>query len=307
MKADYSIISALHDLGEFQFMPNHGNLGDLLIDVATRQLFNKWNLPVVQSPCPHLVLSGGGRFVPFYGSLDALRDLLTAPHIKRCIILPHSFFEVDDFVRSLDERHIVFCREAYSLAYCQSQNTKALFLSAHDMALCLNPSLLGQESAESEDSSFLAWEKSLHSAIRQSSFLMNENGVPLKCAFFPRVGKERALTTTTDVGVDLSELWIGSGNGSPRQCQMIRKLLDELSTFDVVFSDRLHLCISAFFAGCRVCLLDNIYGKLSGVYHQSLSSHPRLFLLNSSAFELALQDILSGSQSFPDVLRATLA
>lgn len=307
MKTGCSIISALHDLGEFQFMPNHGNLGDLLIDVATRQLFKKWNLPAVQSPCPHLVYGGGGRFVPFYGPLDALRDLLTAPHIKRCIILPHSFFEVDDFVRALDERHIVFCRDAASLAYCQSLNNKALFLPAHDMALCLDPSLLCQEPAESEDASLLAWEKSLHSAIRQSAFRMNENGVSLKCAFFPRIGKERALPATTEMGVDLSGLWTGSGNGSPRQFQMIRKLLDGLSTFDVVFSDRLHLCISAFFAGCRVCLLDNNYGKLSGVYHQSLSSHPRLFLLNPSAFGLALQDILGGSQSFPDVLRTASA
>lgn len=51
--------------------------------------------------------------------------------------------------------------------------------------------------------------------------------------------------------------------------------------------------VAGLFAGCRVYFLDNNYGKLSGIYHQSLSDHPRACLLPHSELSKLFPEILS--------------
>lgn len=51
--------------------------------------------------------------------------------------------------------------------------------------------------------------------------------------------------------------------------------------------------MAGLFAGCRVYFLDNNYGKLSGVYHQSLSDHPRAYLLPHSELSVFFPEIFS--------------
>ena len=126
MSESISILPALIKLGGFQYCANHGNIGDLLIDIATRQFFRRHHLPAQEKPHRHVVYGGGGRFVSFYGSLDEQKEELTARSVERCIILPHSFYQVDSLIRSFDERHLVFCREQRSLDYCLSLNDLSL-------------------------------------------------------------------------------------------------------------------------------------------------------------------------------------
>lgn len=272
-----SVIPVLQSLGTFKYLPNHGNLGDLLIDVATRQLMSLYNLPLSHAECSHVVYGGGGRFVPFYGSLEKLQECLTHPGIERCVILPHSFYEVDSFVKSLDERHIVFCREARSLEYCCSLNSRSQFLPAHDMSIHLNPIKLRKEN-ECHEESYLR--EKLRIAINQSSFSTTVEGKPCIAGYFPRLGVESAIDAKCRWGQDLSELWIGYGAGSSEHIAHILALLDELSVLDVVITDRLHMGIAALFAGCQVCFFDNNYGKISGVYQQTFRQHPRMALFS---------------------------
>lgn len=283
-----SVQAVLHDLGLFQFIPNHGNLGDLLIDVSTRQLFRRWNMEALSEPCSHVVYGGGGRFVPFYAPLDHLQSKLTSPAIRRCVILPHSFYGVDAFVRSLDERHIVFCREPRSLRYCRSLNHKALFLPAHDMALGLNPVELDSHAPDSSCEDVEAFKAQVLKGVRDSSFAVSIAGKEYTCAFFPRGYSESALPQKVRQGVDLSDLWRGYGSGSSCHFNMVRSLICALSSLDFVFSDRLHICIAALYAGCRVCFIDNNYGKLSGIFYHSLSHHPRAFYMPPSILGQAL-------------------
>ena len=272
-----SVIPVLQSLGSFQYLPNHGNLGDLLIDVATRQLMRLYNLPQSHTDCNHVVYGGGGRFVPFYGSLETLQESLTHPGIERCIILPHSFYEVDSFVKSLDERHTVFCREVRSLEYCRSLNSRSCFLPAHDMSIHLNPVKLRREIGHQEASSL---KKKLKEAIEQSSFSTTFAGKPCLGGYFPRIGVESTLEEESHFGQDLSELWMGYGEDSPAHAAHILALLDELSVLDIVITDRLHMGIAALYAGCQVCFFDNNYGKISGVYLQTFRQHPGMALFS---------------------------
>ena len=98
MPESISILPALIKLGGFQYCANHGNIGDLLIDIATRQFFRRHHLPAQEKPHRHVVYGGGGRFVSFYGSLDEQKEELTARSVERCIILPHSFYQVDSLL-----------------------------------------------------------------------------------------------------------------------------------------------------------------------------------------------------------------
>lgn len=93
----------------FYYFPNNGNLGDLLIAEATRCYFRalrlKWNEYDPDYPPPAsekitLVYGGGGRFTPHWPGLENIIKHLTAPNVTRCIILPHSYTEVDFFCAS---------------------------------------------------------------------------------------------------------------------------------------------------------------------------------------------------------------
>lgn len=96
-----------------------------------------------------------------------------------------------------------------------------------------------------------------------------------------------------DPGRDISDLWNGWGDGSAEQAFLIGGLLSILKELDIVISDRLHICIAGLLAGCRVYFLDNNYGKLSGVYRQSLSDHPRANLLPHSELSVLFPEIFS--------------
>lgn len=299
MPESCSILPALIELGEFQYCANPGNMGDLLIDVVTRQFFRRHHLPVRQEPHRHVVYGGGGRFVPFYGSLDIQVEKLTSPQVERCVILPHSFYQVDSFIRVLDERHLVFCREQRSLQYCRSLNERARFFPADDMALhfCPEPPPFLDPEEKGTPHCPEPWIASLlgkiRKAVQESSFPAFRENYWQRGAFLPRRGNESALPAELVLGEDISDLWSGTGDGSHEQAFLIRELLSVLSGLNIVISDRLHVCIAGLLAGCRVFFLDNNYGKLSGVYRQSLIEHPRAHLLHHSELPGLFPEIFS--------------
>lgn len=111
---------------------------------------------------------------------------------------------------------------------------------------------------------------------------------------FCRAGARRApCLPELILGRDISDLWNGWGDGSAEQAFLIGGLLSILKELDIVISDRLHICIAGLLAGCRVYFLDNNYGKLSGVYRQSLSDHPRANLLPHSELSVLFPEIFS--------------
>lgn len=60
-----------------------------------------------------------------------------------------------------------------------------------------------------------------------------------------------------------------------------RWLLKALDQPDIILTDRLHLGISGALLGKEVFLIDNVYGKISGIYELSLRERfPRVHLLN---------------------------
>ena len=292
------IEQTLLDLGSFYYWPNDGNLGDYIIAEATRQLFRKAGLSWIpydpESP-PHesgytLVYSGGGRFVPYWSGVALRMEHLTRPEVKRCVILPHSIYGVDDFVRALDERHTVFCRERKTLSYCSSLNDRAQFILAHDIGISLklnevvSPIPLVKSAKEEGDEAerqyrLLSGEAAQKARMNVKKATVQCSADGRKIAFFMRRDGEKSIARTSPWSYDLSGLWSGSCNETAFSGPLL-KFMAELAAYpDVVVTDRLHVAIMAMHVGKEVYMLDNDYGKLSGVYEISLSEHSMVHLL----------------------------
>lgn len=286
----------LLSMGEFYYWPNDGNLGDYLIAEATRQLFRqfglKWKeynpeIPPIDASY-NIVYGGGGRFVPHWGGMDIFQKHLTAPQVSKCIILPHSINGVDDFISSLDERHVVFCREYKTLDYCCAVNTTAQFVLAHDMGLYIQmeklPSLhrvvslpAGAENESKAQAQLLTCRQlsRIYEKIRWSAVRINSRSI----AFLLRTDREKQTSHSSLLSFDLSLVYSASCRESPYSSQLVRMMAEALRIPDVIVTDRLHVAIMAMHVGKEVYMLDNDYGKLSGVYEVSLKDKPNVHLI----------------------------
>ncbi len=292
------IEQTLRDLGTFYFWQNDGNLGDYIIAEATRQLFRRAGLSWLpynpESPPEEseyaLVYSGGGRFVPYWKGVEERLEHMTRPQVRRCVILPHSINGVDYFVKALDQRHTVFCREIKTLTYCRNLNTQAQFILAHDVGVSLKleevtvpsplPPLTQNSNNEEVRQYNLLTGNTAHEAYTQvKGATVKSPASGRSIAFFLRRDGEKGIALTSPWTYDLSALWSGSCNETAYSAALL-KLMAELAAYpDVVVTDRLHVAIMAMHVGKEVYMLDNDYGKLSGVYEVSLKEMERVHLL----------------------------
>lgn len=286
----------LRELGTFYFWQNDGNLGDYIIAEATRQMFRRAGLVwhpynPDNPPCEEeysLVYSGGGRFVPYWGGMELRQEHLTRPQVRRCVILPHSINGVDNFVKALDERHTVFCRERKTLAYCRGVNTRSRFILAHDVGIYLQldkvvPLSYLHEPAPDEGAEARAQYELLvdgradyyrFKARRTMAWAFGR-----KVAFFLREDVEKGTNLESEGTFDLSGVWSGTCNENACSGPLLMFMAELASYPDIVVTDRLHVAIMAMHVGKEVYMLDNDYGKLSGVYEVSLKERANVHLL----------------------------
>ena len=117
------VLENLKELKSFYFLPNKGNLGDGLIANSEFQILNEYkdtiymnlyNYTGFKQPF-NLVYGGGGIFIDIYKEdCKEIFDLLKNKLLKRCIILPSSFYNVPELIEMFDERFTIFCREKKS-------------------------------------------------------------------------------------------------------------------------------------------------------------------------------------------------
>jgi len=308
-------------LGVFYYWPNDGNLGDLLIAEATRQYFSrngiKWkefdpdNPPNEESY--NLVYGGGGRFTSHWGGIDRHLVLLTAPCVKKGIILPHSFYQVDDFLRALDERHTVMCRERRSYEYVLSLHAKAEVMLAEDLGLQLDvpalpslssfPVLPPEPDREKLRQRFLwlrQWPWLLSAGVRMACVRAPWQGRHAKIAFLLRTDKEKSSKLQSPFAYDISASLTTNCFPTAYNAYLIRAFAEALRYPDVVVTDRLHVGIMACLVGKETYLLDNDYGKISGVYERSLAKRPGVHLLAGGLLTPELLEgwrLLNGSRN----------
>ena len=112
-----------------------------------------------------------------------------------------------------------------------------------------------------------------------SRTVINKNNI--RIGFIFRNDKEKATTDCPVKNIDLS-LYSTSSCTSSGSTKLLSELfISAIDSFDVVFTDRLHVGIIAALLGKHVYLVDNSYKKISGVYYKSMSDWKNVKLINS--------------------------
>lgn len=294
------LVETLHSLGTFYYWANEGNLGDLLIAEATRQLFDREKLswkpyrPDIQPEEESYVLvyGGGGRFTNHWGGIHKHLAHLTSSRVRQCIILPHSFHQVDSFLQALDERHTIFCRGESTFSYVRNTVQPEVSVRlADDMALSLDLNTLPSPgstppwAAEEEQqlAKLLRWKvgRIMKRKVWYATVRSRIQGKCRKTAFLLRTDKEKNTSLSSPMAYDISLVWSSSCAGNKYTPELIRQFAAALQSPEVIVTDRLHVGILSMLCGKEVYLLDNDYKKLSDVYQLSLKHSPGVHLLDS--------------------------
>lgn len=272
--------------GKFLYRLNGGNAGDFIISSSEFQLFDNLGLEYTQITKDNkeqetkkdfnLVYGGGGLWVKYYNRyyLDAVDSLFKNKFLKKCIILPSSFYECDDVLELFDERFTVFCRDINSYNYCRSTNDKAKFILHEDDALSL-------DIGKFDYSFFLDGYKSEFPRIRNTvstliPYLKSNFG---KTASFLRTDVEKTVKPPS-YNFDLSNVFGSHGEYIERkECDEITSIiLNVVNRYDKIITNRLHILISSVLLGKNVEAYDNSYGKISSVYDYCLKDRHNITL-----------------------------
>ncbi len=254
-----NIISEIKQLKEFTYIPNPGNVGDMLIACATMQLFEqnkiKYNIFKYDRPVSeHIVYGGGGIWTQSYKN-DWIRFVEMFKKAKRIIILPSSFNNCPELIEVLDERFVVFCREEKSYNYLKSADTKAKIILEHDMAFhTIVPQVPDKYRNRQKITSVMEYVMDI--ILPNYAFLMRQD-----CESY---GKYKTQ-------LDVSALTGGCENTSKNWANFCSALMFHIvDQAETIVTDRLHVAIAGLLLGKEVYMLDNTYGKLSAVYNHSM-------------------------------------
>lgn len=307
MKSNELLDDYVKSMAPFLYLPNCGNLGDLLIAEGARQYFKRlqveWSEYDEKNVPEHynLVFAGGAKITNEWGPNSKELKILADKKIDTCLVLPHSINGPNDFLSALDERYVLVCREQTSLDYCKehARGVRATPL-CDDMAIALD---LEQVERDCVDLSTLTmsdltyWEDrtafrilkegfadDLRTRVYNSSVASEINGEVKRIAFLMRKDKEKAAMYQAEHTFDISAAWSTMGRKMKFNANILKAFSDALKVADVVVTDRLHVAIMAWHSGREVYMLDNSYKKLSGVYKKSLSTEKRVHLLSDGLF-----------------------
>ena len=263
---DTQLLSVLRDLGTFSYMPNSGNMGDMLIASATMNWFDANKLKYVRTAPneypKNFVYGGGGAWIKNYTA--GMKPVLgIMQHAERVVILPSSFNDVPELVKTLDERFVVFCREKKSYDYLTAQKTGAKILLDHDMALRMT---------RIPKSPKILWRH-----LKRTWRLWHEKMTLPKTVHLFRADSESLNIHKTDFDLSDAFKWFGPYTTRETIDFAARTMLKFVQHFDTIHTDRLHVAIAGILTRKNVFMYDNSYGKLSAVYEHSLEQIPDVY------------------------------
>ncbi len=323
---DKNIRNSLEGIDSFYFLPNKGNLGDVVIAFAEFQYFDslKVNYKVFDISKKssykedfNLVYGGGGIWHNLYRKdYQKILKVFKSPKLKKCIILPSSFYNCDDVLKIFDERFIVFCREKQSYEYCIKKNKKAKFILADDMVVGSNFDIFNYSLDKSyclTESSFqianIAQAYQYYTSVIEQAFENLHKYKNFEIGYLLRTDKESVFNNIKikQLAIDPSSFAFNYACDKALNTLLTQVFLTIISQFDIVVTDRLHIGICAAKLGKKTLLIDNSYKKLSNVYEKSLKTFSNVHLVPvenlEDEIELALKNIKPTNKLSLDEIR----
>lgn len=258
---------------EIVYIPNPGNLGDSMICAATLQMFDELSIKYINftenfqhKSSFYYVYGGGGALNTIYiEHVNFLNQI--NQFVGDLIILPHSFFGIDDFLLGFKGELIVFAREYDSFNYlsriCDSSFQYYIYddIAIH---LNLNSPLLSQ---------YQYFNSILSSIGDRTTRRLNA---------FRTDQESKSVIDSNKIAnnFDLSNMWpddpfLDKGFywhwvDPAKVYSSTSWFLNCINIFTEIHTDRLHIGIAACLLGKKVFLYDNSYGKVKAVYEYSL-------------------------------------
>jgi exopolysaccharide biosynthesis predicted pyruvyltransferase EpsI len=236
------------------YCANPGNAGDALIAFATHQVFKrngiefkklKWNKTVKNK----IVFYGGGgnlRRVPLLTKVETASIHFLRNNVyqnEEFIILPHTINAYADVLLNAPAHLKIICREktSYQFVYHNFPYKNNIFLS-RDMAFNINYELY------------------------------KKPGTGILNCF--RNDIERTEIIPPSDNNDLSRNW-GSGGWSNNQSarKIANNFIEEISKYEQINTNRLHVAIVGAMIGKRVNLYPNSYYKNKSIYEYSMKKY----------------------------------
>lgn len=246
---------------EIAVLLNRGNRGDGVIHMGARQFFDQIGITYREyhetEDLGHmngdvLLIHGAGAMSRGTHTLPRLLKVV-APRFQDVVMLPSSFDlkepRVHEFAASWDQRYTVFCRELVSFdALRKAGATPKALLLGHDLAFHANLDDWVNRPAQGRAGLF-----------RQD-----------------REAAYGRLPEDFDTCEDASY-------GSDREPE---KLLDFVSRFDEIHTDRCHGAITAAMMGRTVYFYRNNYFKNQAIYDHSLAGRAHVHFVRRTPFSL---------------------
>ena len=243
------------------YIPNIGNAGDSLIAYATFLIFNKLKLKYtignLQKKYKNsiLIYAGGGNLIGLYN--QCYNFLINNLKNNKIIILPHSIINIDKLFKLNTSNIIFFCREKYSYNYVYSKNKykNNIFLSK-DMAFY----------------------------IKNINIKTSNKYKFINCF---REDVEKTNLTIPDENYDLSIIFskYPKNNNFNQVMKTSFKIFEKLKDYEIIKTNRLHLCIAGFLLNKQVECYSNNYFKIKGIYEYSLKHNSNIkFYKNINPF-----------------------
>lgn len=207
---------------------------------------------------------------------NTCRRLLLSVHRQadQLILLPHTINGNVDLLAELGSNTHLFCRELQSYRYVSCHVTKANVYIAHDMALYVDWNRYVTNTAGAGDS---PW--SYDTYFNRARYWVKDQLLLNKCyiksgktLYALRTDKEQTDLEFPKGNLDISRMF-KTGHLTPLNAyQASYRMLRFLNHFNLIKTNRLHVCIGAALLGKTVHFYPNNYYKNHAVYKYSLKS-----------------------------------
>ncbi len=268
-------LQQLGEEGTIYFRPNAGNAGDSLIATATYQLFERLGLDFKLIPDAGfdpvgkvVVCGGGGAFLSCESSL-VQRIAQWHSKAKRLVVLPHTYTGHESLLAQLGDNVDLFARERVSYDHLSNHAQHANIRIGHDMAFSLDLAEVMKSEVGLCVETFAPkrmFRRYLWLAlegVRRSK----QGANVLHCL---RTDSERSGIRVPRRNADISKLFKCGGQAPELAARSTRMVLNHLSCYDVIVTNRLHLAIAGGLLGKLVRFHANSYHKCASVFEYSI-------------------------------------
>jgi len=257
---------------EIWYFPVPGNTGDSLLQVGIYQAFRRAGIAfrIIDDKTDLggkiVFVGGGGNLTKYYKEVrEFLLQRSAIAKARQLIILPHSIGDNDDLLADMDNRVTIFCRETKSYEYVtRTAATRNVYID-HDMAIHIDTTLFDSECDKYPDVTGL-YDYTLRQHGLAEDFF--DGGVKL-CL---RADGESSRGTPPPGNVDLSTLF-SFGTWPENSYKAAWCLLRAVSRASRIVTDRLHVAVACSLVDTPCDLIDNAYGKCSGIFYHTMRKY----------------------------------